>query len=160
MIVILICTCIATAKKKKKLPEWDCQKLNCFVFVQQGAAWIFCVSSWKLNFTLKKPQPISIALLSAILPTTQEKVDDLLGIDHGIKVSYLVAVEVLELQHQLAPTCASKFQPHAPTWAHGCCQSRYRMGPRCEGLLRIWCSTSWEGSVREISCHSHIEISS
>lgn len=87
MIVILTCTCIATAKKKQNLPKWDCQKLNCFVFVQQGAAWILCVSSWKFNFTRKKTQPISVALLSAILPTTQEKVDDLLGIDHGIKVS-------------------------------------------------------------------------
>ena len=37
------------------------------------------------NFTLKTPLPISVALLSAILPTTQEKVDELLGVDHGIK---------------------------------------------------------------------------
>lgn len=73
MILILVCACIATAKKKQNLPERGCQKLDCFGFVQQGGAWIFCVSAWKLNFTLKKSQLISVALLSAIMPTTQEK---------------------------------------------------------------------------------------
>ena len=37
------------------------------------------------NFTLKTPLPISVALLSAILPTTREKVDELLRVDRGMK---------------------------------------------------------------------------
>lgn len=59
---------------------------------------ILCVSAWKLNFTLKTLQPISVALLSAILPTIQEKADELLFIDHGISL-HVAVMEVLELHH-------------------------------------------------------------
>lgn len=109
------------------------------------------------NVTLlsKKPKPISVAFLSTIVPTTQEKSRWASAYWPWDKNLHLIAVEV----HQLTPTCASKYQPHAPTWAHGCCRARCHMGPMCEGLLGIWCSASLEVPVKEISCNSHIEIS-
>lgn len=48
-----------------------------------------CMDFWFLHgdFTLKKLIPVSVAVLSAILPTTWEKADQLLHIDQGMKVS-------------------------------------------------------------------------
>lgn len=39
------------------------------------------------NFIVKRPIPVSVAVLSAILPTTQEKANQLLHIDQEMKVS-------------------------------------------------------------------------
>lgn len=149
--LIFVCACIATAKKEESEGfEWGCQHLDWLLLCIREVCGFF-VSSIKLNFTLKKSQLVSVALVGAVVALRKQQVSSVSW--PGDVSLHLDAVEMLEVQHQLTPAPSSKCHLRCPLSSVGSVSHRTCVWRAAKSVVQLLL----KGFVRETSCHGHTE---